>query len=357
MQEESQSLRLESCVMTVDPRDALAAVFITEFQLLSVVLQRNLWIFDQKHKDDAFKDMILNYCHLDRDQIFVIFPKEWNGSAETRRNIYERLANALSVNDVDNLQHYLKMNKSPQYLKIKNKFDDWSCIMKATEFLKIFRDICEEGIPMIQTRSLHVYQEEINSLDIVRQGAIDPLMLEIDEVPENDANKIGNVVMIGECYYYSFYDVINISYIRLEVPFFIAIMDVEEEIEKWRQDYYIGWKSGRQEGYQWEKRLRIVEIHSGNMDTEAFEMTMVYDHHCFDRVKEHLLTILRGNHYGDWIKKNRLQLFYGVKDREKLRDIRLLKTANVQYIGRITKLEAEVDKLKQQLQQMQPQVF
>ena len=35
--------------------------------------------------------------------------------------------------------------------------------------------------------------------------------LENDENSENDADKIEDIVMIGEYYYYSFFDVINIK--------------------------------------------------------------------------------------------------------------------------------------------------
>ena len=93
----------------------------------------------------------------------------------------------------------------------------------------------------------------------------------------------------------------------------------------------------------------------GDMDAEVYEMTMVCDYHCFDCVKEHLSTMLRNNHCADWIRRNKLELFYGLKYRERLRDIRSLKTANGQHVDIITKLADEVDGLKQQLQQMQQQ--
>ena len=360
MKEEVEQLRAESRTMTLDPRDPLETAFVTEFHVLSLVTKGNLWIFDQKCQDDDEHNhfgQIVNYINLYRDKVFVIVAKQWKWGKGLREKIYEEIARQLSVDDIENLRVYLTNNDSPDWndsVNDSNNFEEWGLRMKAREYLRIFALVCSYGHPLIQTRSLHVYDEkEINEVGMLRKGVIDPLMkcvsarLEDEEIPEHDENKIGNIVMIGECYHIRWKDYNQRGYIGLDVPFFLPITSDQCVIDSWKNVYNIGLMEGNVHGLQWQKVVRRCQMDlGGETVAEVFEMKICYDATLYHRFKEDVLGILCNDDCEDWRKQNNLTIFYGIEDKKKLLDIRKLKMVNLQQATKITDLQNYIHRLK-----------
>ena len=370
MKEEVQELSAESRTMTLDPRDALETAFVTEFHILSLVTKRTAWIFDQKCQDDDGDNhfgQIVNYTNLYRDKVFMIMAKQWKWDRRLKAKIYSEIAGQLSVEDVDNLRIYLTNNDSPQWndsVIDSNNFEEWSLRMKAREYLRIFALVCTYGHPLIQTRSLYVYDEkEINELGMLRKGVIDPLMkrisqrLEDGEIPEHDENKIGNIVMIGECYHVRWKDSNRRGYIGLDVPFFLPITSDQSVIDSWKNVYNIGLMEGNVHGLQWQKVVRRCQMDlGGETVAEVFEMKICYDATLYHRFKEDVLGILCNDDCEDWRKQNNLTIFYGIEDKKKLLDIRKLKMVNHQQARVIIHLEDHIYRLKHMIKKYKAMV-
>ena len=368
MKQEAEQLRKESHIIVLDPRYPVETAFLNEIHCLSIVCQRNLWIFDQKCEGGCFGNLI-NYTDLKRDKAFIIVPKKWRWSGELREDIYEKLALKLSMNDVNNLKKYLKNNNAPQWSNLvqeNNNFEQWSLLVKAKQFLKIFRKIMDRRLPFIQTRSLYVYgEEEINHLGVLREGAIDPLLKEISEelktgeIPEYDKNKIGTIVMIGECYHIRYEDGNKMSLLKTThlldviVPFFISITSDQSQIDKWKDVYNVRMESqylaipGTGNRFKFGKYLRKDEMNlDGVRNAEVYEMKIWYDCDICYLFKEDILDIIINDDCEAWRQRNNLTLWYGVNDYSKLLEVRRLKLVNEKQAKKIIDLENYIHRLE-----------
>ena len=355
MQQEQKLLKKESRIALIDPRDPFTLFQVDEFQILSVVLGRNGWIYDQCFFTTEY-GTIDNFCRLKRDQIITIAPKLWlKEYVEQKNQIYYALQFRLADNEEElmNLQNYVKNYDSIRWRKMKAKLNQLDIVNKARALLSEYRMICGKGEPMLQTRVLrHYSRDKLNECNnVIKEGSIDPLMrhalrdCEIESLYGYNAKLIGNVIMIGVCYFYDWHEVHEVDYSNEVDGFCVEITDDENQLSQFRAAFPIVWRVKRlsaDDNYLWKKSLREGgdKLKNDNGRQKKYhQMKITYDGGLFHRAKDDLLEIVRNENVEQWMDEKQLTLWYGVKDDDKLHDVRRLKK--------------EVKRLQQLLQQQQ----
>ena len=366
MKQEAELLRKESNVITVDPRESFPSFHVCQFQILSIIVGNNHWFHDTSFMDESY-GKISNYIpDLKRDQLISVVPKvfpEGKKYDKLKKKIYLQIRQSLSTEQINKLEEYLKINASEQWEIVEESLKKVCTDQrKARKLLECFALICKDGLPMIFTRVLKLYkQDDISAFgSVLKNGSIDSLMCSALEranaseiIIKNGYNKemIGNVVMIGECYYCGFDEIRDMDYFHEVDGWFVDITDNRRKLQKIDDDYPAQYTFQRlnfiENKHAWRKKLKQI-------DAVNFEMRIQYDHEMFEGVKNHMLEIIRGEDFAQWTKEKEITLWYGVKDHDKLVDTRLLKAEIIRLNNKINVLES-MQKEQQELQSSQEQ--
>ena len=124
--------------------ESFVSLRIDEFQILGLLTQRNNWNFDNEMEHQCNYGIMQNFSEI-KDQTVVIVPESWSEEEMEQKNqIYHSLQFVLSKRDIMKLSKYLsKVNKSPVWDEIKDKWIDWDFEKIVKQFLSAYRSSME----------------------------------------------------------------------------------------------------------------------------------------------------------------------------------------------------------------------
>ena len=331
MKSEQELLMARSKTIILDLKYPFVSFHVCQFQILSIIVGNVGWIYDQYRRSQKYGH-VSHYCELKEDQAIFLVAEFWADDVdELIRNIYTKLASSLNASQVDNLYEYIQnyYYKSSRWTKIHAKLEKLDDTERPRELLRMFRHICHCGYPMIFTRALQFYKKaEVKEADVMRRGAIDPMMSDVlgkiengEKIPGFNSEKIENVVMIGECYYFGKTEINKSDYYNDMKGWFIEITDNKKALEKIDLDFNVLWDSKKLDyanaDWFWSRKLRKIS-------KKNYEMRIRYDRELFAYAKRFLLRIVNGKKMATWLDMKGLGLLCGYHEHAKLENIRII---------------------------------
>ena len=359
MRNESEALKGESKIMLVDIRDPLVAIRVCQFQILSNIIGNIDWIYDQRSKKEEVDGWISNFCHLRREEAFIIVPKTVKkkdvGNVE---KIYRDLRGRLTQQQSENLSKYLEQHDSEHYNHIKDSVENARNLYERNKkLLAVFQRICNLGLPMIMTRNLQLNKRDvIEESPYINQGAVDRMIIKAINkrsawITGYEKDNIENLIMIGECYYFREKELIDNSYCRQIGGWFIEITDKADLMEKIENEYPKDIIDEDQKSKEWSQKLKKLTI------PNHYETRIWYNVRLFKDCKNQLLNIIKGENFQNWITETaKVTLYYGIGDREKLENIRLLYNKLESALSLQEQEQKQSDQQQKQPQQQQKQL-
>ena len=313
-----------------DPTEPIQSIHIPQLLLLSIILKRSCWLFDQKIVSETYGELILQ-IHLEHGDHLLISAKKQEFDIEDLDKIFTKYAENFTKDDLMNLKNFLFARYVKNKEFVTKKIDESENeTAAALSLLHMFSTILDHRGVCLITRVLKTFQgKELDKHELIKQGCIDPLTKEILEMKEFedvggfDVDAIKTFIMIDALYFLPMKIVKEMKYPSEINHFYIKISD---ELNIRNDPTFTTTLEGKvledyeKDGYSYYKKIKKIK-------DKQYEIKLCYDDNVFFGVKSTMIEVIFGSHFEEWTKKKEVDftLWVGKDEKQKLLDVEKLK--------------------------------